>query len=188
MLNRCCCKAFLTPGRVRSVLIRRYVDWRRLPTAGAFMGFSGLIPGEYSSGERSRCRRSHHQGRPDRPADRAHRGGLGIPSTGRGSGSRCPAPRPVPVRRHWPDRGPPSNWLHAKYKKAQRLPGVPASAVWVGRSGSCWSEASGGQGGATTAWAGRGRGTEAWRQSSGPTQPDRSARLATSWPRLFPPR
>ena len=28
-------------------------DWRRFPTAGMFMGFTGLTPSEYSSGERT---------------------------------------------------------------------------------------------------------------------------------------
>ena len=28
-------------------------DWRRFPTAGAFMGFCGLVPSEYSSGQRT---------------------------------------------------------------------------------------------------------------------------------------
>jgi transposase len=32
-------------------------DWRRFPTAAAFMGFTGLVPSEYSSGE------SVHRGR-----------------------------------------------------------------------------------------------------------------------------
>lgn len=35
-------------------LATEVVDWRRFPTARAFMGFSGLIPSEYSSGDRSR--------------------------------------------------------------------------------------------------------------------------------------
>jgi transposase len=35
-------------------LATEVVDWRRFSTARAFMGFSGLIPSEYSSGDRSR--------------------------------------------------------------------------------------------------------------------------------------
>lgn len=38
-------------------LAAEVVDWRRFATARAFMGFSGLIPSEYSSGDRNR--RSH---------------------------------------------------------------------------------------------------------------------------------
>ena len=30
------------------------VDWRRFPSARAFMGFTGLVPAGYSSGERTR--------------------------------------------------------------------------------------------------------------------------------------
>jgi transposase len=30
------------------------VGWRRFPSARAFMGFTGLVPAEYSSGERTR--------------------------------------------------------------------------------------------------------------------------------------
>jgi transposase len=35
-------------------LAAEVVDWRRFATARAFMGFTGLIPGEYSSGARTR--------------------------------------------------------------------------------------------------------------------------------------
>ncbi len=35
-------------------LAAEVVDWHRFPTARAFMGFTGLIPGEYSSGARTR--------------------------------------------------------------------------------------------------------------------------------------
>jgi transposase len=35
-------------------LAAEVVDWRRFPSARAFMGFTGLVPGEYSSGERTR--------------------------------------------------------------------------------------------------------------------------------------
>lgn len=37
-------------------------DWRRFPTAGAFMGFCGLTPSEYSSGERVRRGHITHAG------------------------------------------------------------------------------------------------------------------------------
>ena len=39
-------------------------DWRRFPTAGMFMGFSGLVPSEYSSGERTRRGRHHPRREP----------------------------------------------------------------------------------------------------------------------------
>lgn len=35
-------------------LVAEVVDWRRFATARAFMGFTGLTPTEYSSGERTR--------------------------------------------------------------------------------------------------------------------------------------
>jgi transposase len=35
-------------------LAAEVVDWRRFPAARAFMGFTGLVPAEYSSGERTR--------------------------------------------------------------------------------------------------------------------------------------
>jgi transposase len=37
-------------------------DWRRFPTAGTFMAFTGLTPSEYSSGERSRRGHITHAG------------------------------------------------------------------------------------------------------------------------------
>jgi transposase len=37
-------------------------DWRRFATAGAFMGFCGLVPSEYSSGERIRRGHITHAG------------------------------------------------------------------------------------------------------------------------------
>ena len=37
------------------VLAAEVVDWRRFGSARAFMGFTGLVPAEYSSGERTRC-------------------------------------------------------------------------------------------------------------------------------------
>jgi transposase len=37
-------------------------DWRRFPTAAAFMGFCGLVPSEYSSGEKTRRGHITHAG------------------------------------------------------------------------------------------------------------------------------
>jgi len=50
-------------------------DWRRFPTAARFMGFCGLVPSEYSSGERTRRGHiTHAPGRPqDQPQRRGHR-------------------------------------------------------------------------------------------------------------------
>ena len=35
-------------------LAAEVADWRRFPSARAFMGFTGLVPAEYSSGDRTR--------------------------------------------------------------------------------------------------------------------------------------
>ena len=35
-------------------LAAEVVDWHRFPSARAFMGFTGLVPGEYSSGDKTR--------------------------------------------------------------------------------------------------------------------------------------
>jgi transposase len=35
-------------------LAAEVVDWRRFASARAFMGFTGLVPGEYSSGDKTR--------------------------------------------------------------------------------------------------------------------------------------
>ena len=35
-------------------LTAEIVDWRRFPAARAFMSYTGLVPSEYSSGERTR--------------------------------------------------------------------------------------------------------------------------------------
>ena len=39
---------------MRSSLATEVCDWRRSPTAGSFMAFTGLTPSEHSSGERTR--------------------------------------------------------------------------------------------------------------------------------------
>jgi transposase len=41
-------------GLTGLTLAAEVVDWRRFPSARAFMGFTGLVPSEYSSGERTR--------------------------------------------------------------------------------------------------------------------------------------
>ena len=42
---------FLDPSGL--TLATEVCDWRRFPTAGMFMGFTGLTPSEYSSGDRT---------------------------------------------------------------------------------------------------------------------------------------
>lgn len=41
-------------GLTALTLAAEVVDWHRFPSARAFMGFTGLVPGEYSSGARTR--------------------------------------------------------------------------------------------------------------------------------------
>lgn len=47
-----CYRGIATLGAL--TLAAEVVDWRRFPAAAAFMGFTGLVPAEYSSGERTR--------------------------------------------------------------------------------------------------------------------------------------
>ena len=44
------------------MLAAEVVDWRRFSGARAFMSYTGLVPGEYSSG-REDLARAYHQGR-----------------------------------------------------------------------------------------------------------------------------
>jgi transposase len=88
-------------------LATEVVDWRRFATARAFMGFSGLIPSEYSSGARSR------RGQITKAGPVGVRTALieaAWPTgTGRASGSPCPAAKPAPAPRPWPGPGRPSS-------------------------------------------------------------------------------
>jgi hypothetical protein len=68
-------------------------DWRRFARASAFMGFCGLVPSEYSSGQATR--RGHiTKGRQPASARPTGRGGLGLPAP---SQRRRPA-RPTTAR------------------------------------------------------------------------------------------
>lgn len=75
-------------------------DWRRFATARAFMGYCGLIPSEYSSGQRPPG--SDHQNRPRHGPHRVDRSGLGLPAP---PGHRS-HPRPPPGQRRRADFGP----------------------------------------------------------------------------------
>jgi Transposase IS116/IS110/IS902 family len=123
------------------VLAAEVVDWRRFPSARAFMGFTGLVPAEYSSGERTPPRLDH-QGRVGARPDRADRGRLGLPVPAQGR--RHPAPQPA--------RRPPDtlarSWraqrrLYAKYKTmtARGKPaGVAVTAMARELAGFAWAE------------------------------------------------
>src|SRR5207237_327705 len=56
-------------------------DWRRFPAARTFMGFTGLVPSEYSSGE-LRPPWTYHQGRQRPPAHPTGRIGVGLSASG----------------------------------------------------------------------------------------------------------
>jgi transposase len=66
-------------------------EWRRFATAPQFMGFCGLVPSEYSSGN-STWRGPHHQDRQRPPAHPAGRVRLGLPIPGRGHRGAAPPP------------------------------------------------------------------------------------------------
>ena len=104
-------------------LAAEVVDWRRFPAARMFMGWTGLVPAEYSSGERTR------RGRITRPARagplRADRGGVGLPAPPgdrRGAG-------PPPGRRRPGHPGPVVEGAAAAARP------LPASAAVQGRAG-----------------------------------------------------
>ena len=82
-------------------LAAEVVDWRRFACARAFMGFAGLTPTEYSSGDRTR--RGHiTKGRPGGGAHRPGGGGVGLPVPAGDRGrAQAPAGRAAPA-----DAGP----------------------------------------------------------------------------------
>jgi transposase len=82
-------------------LAAEMVDWRRFPAARAFMGWTGLVPAEYSSGERTR--RGHiTKAEPVRSAlTEAAWAYRHAPRSARS----CAAARPAPPRTPWPGPG-----------------------------------------------------------------------------------
>jgi len=81
-------------------------DWRRFARAAAFMGFCGLVPSEYSSGQRT-CR--GHLTRPATPTCAPSWSSRpGPTSTTRASGPRLPAANKAWTRRSSLARGRPS--------------------------------------------------------------------------------
>jgi transposase len=75
------------------------VDWRRFASAEAFMGFTGLVPSEYSSGG-SHPPWAHHQGRQPGGAHRPGGGRARLPAPSRDR--RHPRPPPNPRQRGYP--------------------------------------------------------------------------------------
>ena len=84
-------------------LTAEIVDWRRFPAARAFMSYTGLVPSEYSSGERTRRGSITKAGR-SRSAPRWSRR-PGPTSMPRRSGPPCAAGRPARTRAPWPGPG-----------------------------------------------------------------------------------
>ena len=97
-------------------LAAEVVDWRRFPAARAFMSYTGLVPSEYSSGDRTR--RGHITKAGSEPV----RTTLTEAAWAcRRSASRCAAARPAPSPRPWrvvegaaaaarPVRAPAAHW------------------------------------------------------------------------------
>lgn len=122
-------------------LATEVVDWRRFATARAFMGFSGLIPSEYSSGDRSRrghITKAGPVGVRTALIEAAwayqHRPGIGVTL------SRRQASASVETRaRSWTAQ----QRLHTKYKKMTgrgKPPGMAVVAIARELAGFVWAE------------------------------------------------
>ncbi len=122
-------------------LATEVVDWRRFATARAFMGFSGLIPSEYSSGQRSRrghITKAGPVGVRTALIEAAwayqHRPGIGVTLSRRQAGAS-----PETLARSWTAQ----QRLHAKYKKMTgrgKPPGVAVVAIARELAGFVWAE------------------------------------------------
>jgi len=122
-------------------LAAEVVDWRRFATARAFMGFSGLIPSEYSSGERTRrghITKAGPVGVRTALIESAwayqHRPGIGVTLTRRQAGASAQT-----LARSWTAQ----QRLHAKYKKMTgrgKPPGVAVVALARELAGFVWAE------------------------------------------------
>src|SRR5437763_4459727 len=122
-------------------LAAEVVDWRRFATARAFMGFCGLIPSEYSSGDRSRrghITKAGPVGVRTALIEAAwayqHRPGIGLTLSRRQAGASART-----LARSWTAQ----QRLHAKYKKMTRRgkpPGMAVVAVARELAGFVWAE------------------------------------------------
>jgi transposase len=122
-------------------LAAEVVDWRRFPSARAFMGFTGLVPSEYSSGERTRRGSITKAG--SEPARTAlieaawacrHQ-----PAIGAGLRRRQRDANPDTLARSWHAQ----RRLHAKYKALTargKQPGMALTAVARELAGFVWAE------------------------------------------------
>ena len=122
-------------------LAAEVVDWRRFATARGFMGFCGLVPSEYSSGERSRrghITKAGPVGVRTALIEAAwayqHRPGIGVTLSRRQAGASAQT-----LARSWTAQ----QRLHAKYKKMTgrgKPPGVAAVALARELAGFVWAE------------------------------------------------
>jgi transposase len=122
-------------------LAAEVVDWRRFATARAFMGFSGLIPSEYSSGDRTRrghITKAGPVGVRTALIEAAwayqHRPGIGVTLSRRQTGAS-----PETRARSWTAQ----QRLHAKYKKMTgrgKPAGVAVVALARELAGFVWAE------------------------------------------------
>ena len=123
-------------------LAAEVVDWRRFPAARAFMSYTGLVPAEYSSGERTR--RGHITKAGLRAgAHRADRGCVGYrdaPAIGAGLRRRQACATPETLARSWKAQ----RRRHTRYVHLVHAGGkaAPEAAVAVARelAGFVWAE------------------------------------------------
>lgn len=122
-------------------LAAEVVDWHRFPSARAFMGFTGLVPSEYSSGARTRrgsITKAGPEGVRTALVESAwacrHR-----PAIGAGLRLRQAGLPPETLARSWKAQ----QRLHATWKKMNargKPPGVAVTAVARELAGFVWAE------------------------------------------------
>ena len=122
-------------------LAAEVVDWRRFPAARAFMSYTGLVPSEYSSGERTRRGRITKAGsEPVRTAlTEAAWACRHAPAIGAGLRRRQAGASPETLARSWKAQ----RRLHARYLHLLHAgKAAPEAAVAVVRelAGFVWAE------------------------------------------------
>jgi transposase len=123
------------------VLAAEVVDWRRFPSARAFIGFTGLVPAEYSSGDRTRRGSITKAG--SEPARTALAGAAHAcqhqPAIGVVLRRRQRDASPETLARSWKAQ----RRLHASYKTMTargKPPGMTVTAVARELAGFVWAE------------------------------------------------
>ena len=122
-------------------LAAEVAGWRRFPSARAFMGFTGLVPAEYSSGERARRGSITKTGSgPARTAlMEASWACRHTPAIGVGLRRRQRDASPDTLARSWRAQ----RRLHARYKALTargKPPGMALTAVARELAGFVWAE------------------------------------------------